>query len=250
MQTIRVSPDFPLNRRMRKAVRRGRLRVVREGEDFPSGAGGASDRVFIYWDNSNIFIGAQKVALEREDNPSARYLVRINFENMYRLARAERPTQRAVAAGSVPPELRNLWYQLEKKGVEAHLFDRVEAGRGEYDMPDKLLQLQMLEDGFDNNGHPGVVVLLTGDGAGFYDGAGFHRTVERLHRRGWRVEILAWGESCNMRMRKWAEENGVFIPLEDYYESVTYLEPSRPGFPLSMPRDSAPLDLSRRLKAG
>ena len=31
MQTIFVSPEFPLNRRMRKAVRRGKLRVVREG---------------------------------------------------------------------------------------------------------------------------------------------------------------------------------------------------------------------------
>ena len=39
MQTIHVSPDFPLNRRMRKAVRRGKLRVVREGgEQFTLGA--------------------------------------------------------------------------------------------------------------------------------------------------------------------------------------------------------------------
>ena len=32
MRTVCVSPDFPLNRRMRKAVRRGKLNVVREGE--------------------------------------------------------------------------------------------------------------------------------------------------------------------------------------------------------------------------
>ena len=39
MQTIHVSPDFPLNRRMRKAVRRGKLQVVREGgEQFTLGA--------------------------------------------------------------------------------------------------------------------------------------------------------------------------------------------------------------------
>ena len=31
MRTIFVPPEFPLNRRMRKAVRRGKLRVVREG---------------------------------------------------------------------------------------------------------------------------------------------------------------------------------------------------------------------------
>ena len=33
MRTICVSPDFPLNRRMRKAILRGKLHVVREGEN-------------------------------------------------------------------------------------------------------------------------------------------------------------------------------------------------------------------------
>ena len=47
-------------------------------------------------------------------------------------------------------------------------------------------------------------------------------------------------------MRRWAEENGVFVALDDFYESVTFMEPSRPGFELAMGRDPAPLDLSRR----
>ena len=41
MQVIHVSPDFPLNRRMRKAVRRGKLEVVREGGE-DGGQGGAA----------------------------------------------------------------------------------------------------------------------------------------------------------------------------------------------------------------
>ena len=40
MQTIFVSPEFPLNRRMRRAVRRGKLRVVREGGERLSLGGG------------------------------------------------------------------------------------------------------------------------------------------------------------------------------------------------------------------
>ena len=40
MRTIFVSPEFPLNRRMRKAVRRGKLRVVREGGERLSLGGG------------------------------------------------------------------------------------------------------------------------------------------------------------------------------------------------------------------
>ena len=70
--------------------------------------------------------------------------------------------------------------------------------------------------------------------------------VERMHRRGWRMEILSWAHSCNPRMRRWAEDNGVFVPLDDFCESITFLEPSRPGFELAQSRAAMPLDLSRR----
>ena len=116
-------------------------------------------------------------------------------------------------------------------------------------MPDRLLQLRMLEDALDYNGDPAVVVLLTGDGAGYLEGAGFHSTLKRMHRRGWRVEILSWAHSCNQRMRRWAGENGVFVALDDFYEAITFMEPSRPGSELALARDAAELDLSRRIIA-
>ncbi len=204
------------------------------------------DKVFIYWDNSNIFHEAQRIAEERDEGPNARYRVRINFDNVLRLAQADREVERAFAAGSIPPEMRQLWNRMESYGVEVHLFDRGSPDRAEQEMPDRVLQLRMLEDALDYNGDPGIAVLLTGDGAGYLEGAGFHSTLERMHRRGWRIEILSWAHSCNYRMRVWAEENGAFIALDDFYDSITFLEPSRPGFELAMPRDSAPLDLSRR----
>ena len=40
MRTIYVSPEFPLNRRMRKDARRGKLQVVREGGERSSLGGG------------------------------------------------------------------------------------------------------------------------------------------------------------------------------------------------------------------
>ena len=204
------------------------------------------DSVFVYWDTSNIFHEAQRLAEEREGTPRARYLVRINFEAILRLAHAGRDVRHAVAAGSVPPELRQLWNRLENSGVEVKLFDRGGLGRGEQEVPDQILQKRMLEDALDYNGDPGIAVLLTGDGAGYIEGEGFHRTLERMHRKGWRIEILSWEHSCNQRMRRWAEENGVFVALDDFYESVTFREPSRPGHESAPPRDSAPLDLARR----
>ena len=204
------------------------------------------NEVFVYCDNSNIFHEAQRYAEERDEGPGARYRVRMNFDNLLRLAHAGRPLKKALAAGSVPPELRQLWNRMENRGVEVSLFDRGDPMRGERNMPDRILQLRMLEDALDYNGHPGIVVLLTGDGSGYLEGAGFHSTLERMHNRGWQVEILSWAHSCNRRMREWAERNGVFVRLDDFYEAITFMEPSRPGHEFAQPRRSASLDLSRR----
>ena len=69
--------------------------------------------------------------------------------------------ERALAAGSVPPEMRQLWNRIEGLGVKVELFDRGHPERGEQEVPDRYLQLRMLEDALDYNGDPGIVVLLT-----------------------------------------------------------------------------------------
>ena len=207
------------------------------------------DRVFIYWDNSNIFHEAQRLAGQRGEGPNAQYRVRINFDNLLNLAQAGRKIEKALAAGSVPPEMRQLWNRMENKGVTVQLFDRSSPGQSEQEVPDRMLQLRMLEDTLDYNGDPGIVVLLTGDGAGYTEGAGFHSTLERMRQRDWRIEILSWEHSCNQRMHSWAEANGVFVALDDFYEAITFLEPSRPGFELAEARHPTELDLSQRAMA-
>ena len=202
--------------------------------------------VFVYLDNSNIFHAAQDLAEERNGDQYARYRVRINFENLLRLAHADRPLEKALAAGSIPPALVNLWNRLAETGTEVHLYDRGEPGRGEQETPDQWLQLRMFESAMDYYEDPGIVALLTGDGAGYNEGRGFHRTLERMHRRGWKVEVLSWVHSCNRRMRQWAEANGVFIPLDDYYAAVTYTNAPRTGQEPASARDVGELDLSNR----
>lgn len=204
------------------------------------------DKVFVYWDNSNIYHEAQRLAEEKQGTPGARWLIRINFEMTLDLAHAGRPVHKAMAAGSIPPEMRGVWNRLESRGVEVRLFDRGAAASGEQEVPDRLLQLEMLKDALIHNGDPGTVALLTGDGAGYEQGEGFHRALELMHAKGWKIEILSWAHSCNQRMRRWAEQNGVFVPLDDFYDSITFREPSRPGHELALGRDSSPLDLAKR----
>ena len=201
------------------------------------------ERVFVYWDNSNVFISARQLAAERE-GPDAYYRVRINFRHMLELASAGRHIEHAVAVGSIPSELRHVWNRLEGEGVSVLLPERggVNGERGMV----HALQTAMLRDCYDYIGEPGIAVLLTGDGAGFYDGVGFHADLDRMHSRGWRIEVISWRHSCNTRMRQWAERNGRFIALDDFYESVTFLEPPAPGQPIANPRYPVPVDLSKR----
>lgn len=159
---------------------------------------------------------------------------------MIELARRQRPVGRALAVGSVPPELRRVWNRLEDEGMKVQLFERGELG-GQEQGVDQALQTAMLRDALDNNGDPGTAVLLSGDGAGFYDRCGFHADLERMHRKGWQIEILAWRYSCNRRMMEWAEETGRFIALDDCYPYVTYLEEPRPGQPSAESRAPQPL---------
>ena len=203
------------------------------------------ERVFIYWDNSNIFISAQNIAAERE-GWDARSRVRIHFASLLQLARADRPIESAVAVGSVPPELRHVWNRLENEGVHVELVERG-AIHGREVGVDQILQTHMLRDAIDHNGDPGIAVMLTGDGAGFMDGVGFHADLKRMHQRGWRIEVLSWRHSCNRRMREWAEQNGVFVALDDYYEGITFLEAPTAGSPVAPPRWVQPLDLTNRL---
>ena len=76
--------------------------------------------VYIYWDNSNV---AQDVAVEYEGE-TARGRVQINFRNLVTLAHAQCPVRKIVAAESVPPELKRLWYKMEERGAELQLLER------------------------------------------------------------------------------------------------------------------------------
>ena len=201
-------------------------------------------KVFIYLDNSNIFISAQEAAAEREGE-AARSRVRIHFRNLLALAHAGRPIERAIAVGSIPPELCQMWNRLENEDVEVQLLERG-ALQGSEQGVDQVLQTIMLRDTVDYNGVPGIAVLLTGDGSGFVDGVGFHADIERMHGRGWDIEVLSWRHSCNRRMREWAEENGKFIALDDFYNSITFLEGAWPGQPVADPRYAEPLQLDLR----
>lgn len=189
--------------------------------------------VHIFWDNSNIFVPAQRLA-GRRDGVLQQQNVRIQFDNLYDLARAGRPVTSAICVGSVPPELEAVWARLRAVGVEVELYERG-AASGQEQGVDQCLQVHMLRRLADTH-PPGIAVLLTGDGAGYDDGVGFHADLERMHRGGWGIEVISWTAACRRTLREWAETVGVYVPLEDFWRSITFVEHGRRSEPISLRR--------------
>lgn len=183
-----------------------------------------SQPVHIFWDNSNIFIAAKHIATQKEGG-FAEQNVRINFENLYHVAHAGRTVASALAVGSIPPEMELVWTRLRQIGVNVELFERGAHSNKEQAV-DQSLQVHMLRTLFDIK-EPAVAVLLTGDGRGYDEGVGFHADLERMWKAGWGIEVVSWDHACNPQLRSWAENNGVYVKLEDYYESVTYIQSGR-----------------------
>ncbi|WP_161785532.1 NYN domain-containing protein [Palleronia rufa] len=176
-------------------------------------------KVHVFWDNSNIFVGAQ--AAFRSLGKPFPYAARIDFHNLYRLAVVGRPVGGAFCVGSVPPELAAVWKRLEKAtGIVPELFERgAETNREQ--AVDQALQVHMLRAMTDTD-EPGTAILMTGDGAGYLNGVGFHADLERMHKKGWGIEVLSWEVCCNSRMQEWAETVGVFVKLEDYMDQIVF----------------------------
>ena len=200
--------------------------------------------VYVYWDNSsNIFLSAKHCCGKFEGSEDAKPRLRIDFGKILELAVAGRPVKRALAVGSIPPELSHVWGMLAAKGVEVDVHHRA-TGQGEQEVLDEKLQLQMMIDTIDHKEDPGTAVVMTGDGSGFMKGGGFWAALQRMKRFGWGVEVLSWSASCHRKMRQWVEQEGVFVELDKYYLSITYLLAGL--LPTELPRHPVPLKLSGR----
>lgn len=190
-----------------------------------------ADKVIIFWDNSNIFIPAGYVAKDK-DGALLQKAVRIQFDNLYELARAGRQVVRAICVGSVPPELEHVWQKLRATGVEVELYERGK-GTGKEQGVDQCLQVHMLRALADAT-EPVTAALLTGDGAGYSDGIGFHADLERMQKKGWGIEVLSWDCACNKKLKAWARAAGVYVRLEDYYDAITFVQKGRTVKTLNM----------------
>lgn len=200
--------------------------------------------VHIFWDNSNLFHRLQDTCDDAKGGglePGHRLDVRLNFKATLEFARAGRTVEKAVAVGSIPPDLKVLWQRLGRVGVIVDLQERG-ADTGKEIAVDEALKLEMANSALDRD-QPAVAVLLSGDGD-------FRDTLDRMLKKGWGVEVLSFSKGFSGRLRQIAHGTygrGKYVKLDDWYYQLSYRQELDEIGP-KIVRESLPLDLSKRPK--
>lgn len=183
----------------------------------------SDDFVCLYVDNSNIFHEGQRFAEQQRSED--RYAFRIDFTHFSQLLLRNRPVREVVWGGSIPPATDTVWQALKDRGVDPHLIPRSDTGENE--TVDHKIQLLMHRHVRKYRDNPGTIVVCTGDGKGYHNEEGFLYDLEGHVEAGWAVEVISWTHSCHRHLRQFAEDNGRFIALDNFYDAVTYIKGGR-----------------------
>lgn len=191
--------------------------------------------VHVFWDSNNILGGAWNYA-RKIGAPSYPHL-RMYFRNVVELVANGRKMGKSWVVGSVPPATDDVWLRVKQLGFSLDVAERTVSGKeGKLD---ETLREKMLQMHFD---YPvGTIALLSGDGAGHYDQQGFFANLKRLHSFGWAVELFSWDDQVNKQMKNWVLANGTYVALDEFFESVTFVEADRSAgvasrYPMALPK--------------
>ena len=187
---------------------------------------------YIFWDNSNIHYAGLNHVRPLFEPGAVMENYRTYFNGLLNLVKQGRTVENIYFARSIPPQNDALWNSVRKLGIVPSLLPR-SLTNGEADTTDHVLQLALLRLAFDHP-EPKVIALLTGDGAGINSGEGFLADAQRLASHGWQFEVYSWDVACHDQLRKFAQENGKYIKLEDCYNNITFIKNGRSPEELSI----------------
>lgn len=182
----------------------------------------------IFWDNSNIWGGAQDTRKIVEPEVPW-YALRVYFKHITQLVEAGRPSATKVMAGSVPPECEDLWNYARCHGYNTDLLKTIDNGEGgqREQAVDEMLHLKISLALLQHKGE-NTLVLLTGDGATSEFGTSFPQLIELAISNGWKVELHTWSTCINKLKyspisEKYPDTFAIKY-LDPYYDALTFVK--------------------------
>ena len=194
-----------------------------------------SKPIWIYVDNSNIWIGAKRlVSKVKKFQSSKDHRVRLNIGNLTDVVAKSREVKMGVLYGSEPPQIDSVW---EK--IRSHKNWSVKTKKKSYlTHKEKEVDAQLLVDVTEIActtpvSERGTIVLITGD-------ADMCPAVEKITEYdGWTVEIYMWEDSLSGRLKKLSKKNESVIcePLNNHMMDVVFTNNKFPCTTYGIPID-------------
>lgn len=184
--------------------------------------------VHVFWDNSNVWGGAQDTSKIKEPNVPW-FALRVYFKNIHMLATQNRDAPTKVMAGSVPPECEELWGYARSIGYDTDLLYRIKdsGGRKTEQAVDEMLHLKMANTVLDFS-PPQTMIVLSGDGDKSKFNTSFPTQINRALSRGWDVEIYSWSSCYNAH--KYRRLSSAYpgklkiVKFDPYYYQLTFVK--------------------------
>jgi len=164
--------------------------------------------VYIFCDNSNIFLEGQWAASRAEGRRGLHPEFRIDYGQLITVCAKGRPVSLANLYGSVPPQNDSLWRAIRSQGWKVKTLERILAGK------EKGLDIEIALDMNDlarDVAPAETMILVAGDGD-------YQTLIPRLQEKRWKVEI-AFYQNVALSIRTLADE---FISLEDHLHEIRF----------------------------
>ena len=146
----------------------------------------------VFFDNSNIFGGAQNTAEKIEPGALWR-AVRLYYPNLFSIIEGNDTVGIRVFVGSVATGHDKVWQVARDLGYDTDLLVRVEKSDGRFceQAVDEILHLKIANAILDYAA-PQTLVIASGDGRLSGYGTSFPGQAERALKAGWNVEVWSW----------------------------------------------------------
>ena len=193
--------------------------ILTGGRNMVMTMSGAAAKLRIYMDVYSVLEVGLEVAEDKE-GAEARQDNVVHFRNLLKLAASGRAVDKIAVAANGIAEAGFLHGPLHRWAATGTVIQKLECESSS--VVSYRLGLEMLRDMANLRRKPGVAVFITGAGADFDDNSQMGETMQAMCDNGWHMEVLSWRSASNPKMVRWAEENGMYIALEDFYNNITY----------------------------
>lgn len=162
--------------------------------------------VYVFCDNSNVFIEGQWAAGREKGIHGLDPEFRLDFGQLLTVVSSGRPVKEAHLYGSRPPDNDSLWHSAEKNGWDVQVLDRNTFGKEKG--VDMKIGMDITEKTLLSPNGQGVIVLVSGD-------ADFLPVIERVIERGWSIEIWSYSNAAKI-LKDFSE----FRSLEEHLHEI------------------------------